>query len=176
MRTSEDQIEGYEQLCRITGRFELDGAEHSLDCLGMRTWWSAPIELERYESIRAVASWFFEPDEGLGLVAFRQRKARSHDGDAVAAALISPDGATAVEDPRLSTTYEGEGWPVRAGLELWLPGEEDPEQQYPRRASGEAIGPRVQASAGGFEVRAEPFRWHSRGRAGAGIYILARRS
>ena len=173
VRAFDNQLEGFDQLCRVTGRFELDGTEHAVDCLGLRTWWPGAVDLERFESIRSVSSWF-EPDEGLALTAFRTRKARAHDGDAIAAAVIAPDGSTAVEDPRLSTTYEAGGWPLRAGLELWVAGEE-PDQQYPRRASGEATGARAQVTAGELDVRAEPFRWHSRGRDGAGMYILARR-
>jgi hypothetical protein len=173
VQASDDGIEGWDQLCLVTGRFERDGAEHPVDCLGLRTWWSGAIELERYESIRAVSAWF-EPDEGLTVTAFRPRKAKGQDRDVLTAAVIAPDISATVEDPRLSTTYQGEGWPARAGLELWLAGEEE-ERQYPRRASGEATGARVEALAGAIEVRAEPFRWHSRGRDGAGAYLLARR-
>jgi hypothetical protein len=173
-RSSDDRIEGRDQLCRVAGRVQLEGSEQTIDCLGLRTWWSAGIDLDRFESIRAVATWF-EPDEALALTAFRARKAKAHDGDVTAGAVIGPKGSPVVEDPRLSTTYEGEGWPIRAGLELWMAPAEDSKEQFPRRASGQAIGPRVQAAAdGGLEVRAEPFRWHSRGRDGAGMYILAR--
>jgi hypothetical protein len=169
----EDGIEGCDQLCRVSGRFERDGTEHAVDCLGLRTWWSGAFDVERYESIRAVSVWF-EPDEALTVTAFRPRKAKAHDRDVLAAAVMSPDVSATVEDARLSTTYQGEGWPARAGLELWLAGDE-PERQYPRRASGEATGARVEALAGALEVRAEPFRWHSGGRDGAGVYLLARR-
>jgi hypothetical protein len=110
----------------------------------------------------------------MSVTAFRPRKAKAHDGDLLAAAVIAPDGSPPVEDPRLSTTYAGDGWPARAGLELWLAGEE-PDQQYPRRASGEALGVRARGLAGDLELQAEPFRWHSRGREGAGMYLLARR-
>jgi hypothetical protein len=174
LRMPQDQLEGYDQLCRVTGRLGLDGGEHEVDCLGVRTWFPGPIDLERYESVRAVSSWF-EPDEAIVLTAFRARKAKSHDGDLTAAAMIGPESSVAVDDPRLSTTYEAEGWPLRAGLELWLPSAEDSEQQYPRRAAGEALGARAHAQTGALELRAEPFRWHSRGRDGAGMYVLARR-
>jgi hypothetical protein len=168
------QFEGYDQLCRVAGRLELNGGEREVDCLGVRSWFSGAIDLERFESIRAVSSWF-EPDEAIALTAFRSRKAKSHEGDLIAAAVIGPEHSRAVEDPRLSTTYETEGWPLRAGLELWLPSPEDSEQQYPRRASGEAVGSRAHAQTATLELRAEPFRWHSRSRDGAGMYILARR-
>lgn len=173
--TADGSLEGSDQLCRVTGRFALDSSEQTVDCLGVRTWFSAALELDRFESIRAVASWF-EPGEALALTAFRTRKAKAHDGDLLAGAVITPEGSIAVEDPRLTTTYGAEGWPIRAGLELWLASPEDSEQQFPRRASGEATGPRALGAAdGGLELLAEPFRWHSRGRDGAGMYILARR-
>ena len=174
VQADQDHIEGYDQLCRVTGRLALDGGELEVDCLGVRTWFPGPIDLDRYESIRTVSTWF-EPDEAIAVTAFRARKAKAHDSDAVAGAVIGPERSTPAEDSRLSTTYEAEGWPVRAGLELWLPSPEDSDQQFPRRASGEAAGARAEAQTPTLELRAEPFRWHSRGRDGAGMYILARR-
>ncbi len=173
VQAAEDGLEGWEQLCRVSGRFDQGGRPHEVDCLGLRSAWSDAVDLGKFESIRAVSAWF-EPDEGMSVTAFRPRKAKAHDGDAMAAAVITADGSPAVEDPRLSTTYGGEGWPARAGLELWVAGPE-PDQQYPRRASGEALGARAHALVGALELKAEPFRWHSRGREGAGMYVLARR-
>jgi hypothetical protein len=170
VHSAKDGIEGWDQLCRVTGRF----GRHEVDCLGLRSAWADAVDLAKFESIRAVSVWFADPDEGMALAAFRPRKAKAHDGDLLAGAVIAADGSPPVEDPRLSTTYAADGWPARAGLELWLGGPED-EQQYPRRASGEAAGARAEALAGGFDVRAEPFRWHSRAREGAGMYLLARR-
>jgi hypothetical protein len=169
VQATQDGLAGWDQLCRVTGIF----GSNDVDCLGVRSSWSDDIDLARFESIRAVSVWF-DPDEAFALTAFRPRKAKAHDGDLLAAAVIAPDGSAAVEDPRLSTTYAADGWPARAGLELWLAGPEA-EQEYPRRASGEAVGPRAEAVAGGLELRAEPFRWHSRARDGAGMYLLARR-
>jgi hypothetical protein len=166
-------IDGFDQLCRVTGRFELEGADHAVDCLGLRTSRSGEFDLAKLESVRAVSTWF-EPDEGLALTAFRGRKAKHHGSDVVTAAVLGPEASAPVEDPRLSTTYDAGGWPVRAGLELWLVGESE-EEQYPRRAVGEAAGARAQTAAGELDLRAEPFRWHSRGRDGAGMYLLARR-
>jgi hypothetical protein len=174
LQVPQDHLEGYSQLCRVTGRLGLGAGDREVDCLGVRTWFPGPVDMERYESIRAVSTWF-EPDEAIALTAFRPRKAKSHDGDLIAAAVIGPESSTAVEDPRLSTTYEAEGWPLRAGLELWLPSPEDSEQQFPRRASGEVAGTRAHAQIATLELRVEPFHWHSRGRDGAGMYILARR-
>ena len=171
-----DGIEGWHQLVRVSGRFGRGAGqhEHEVECLGLRSSWSDAVDLAKFASIRAVSAWF-DPDEAYALTAFRPRKAKAHDGDAVAAAAITPDGAPAVEDPRLSTTYAGDGWPARAGLELWLASDPESDQHYPRRASGKAAGARAQTLAGDFELQAEPFRWHSRGREGAGMYVLARR-
>jgi hypothetical protein len=171
---AESKLEGYYQLCRVTGHWASDGADGDVDCLGVQVWFAEGVELARYESIRAVSSWF-EPDQGLTLTALRSRKAKAHDGDAVAGAVIGPDSAEPAEDPRLSTTYAADGWPVRAGLELWLAAEKSGERHYSRRASGEATGARAQGAVGDYDIRAEPFRWHSRGRDGAGMYVLARR-
>ncbi len=173
VHVEDDDVEGFDQLCRVTGRFELDGAEHAVDYLGLRTSRSGSFDLAKLDSVRAVSTWF-EPDEGLALMAFRARKAKSHDGDVVTAAILGPESSPAVEDPRLTTTYDAGGWPVRAGLELWL-ARDGEQEQFPRRASGEAAGSRAESAAGELDLRAEPFRWHSRGREGAGIYILARR-
>ena len=170
-----DGVEGFDQLCRVTGRFALGDGEQEVECLGLRTSRSGGFDLGKLGSLRAVSTWF-EPDEGLALMAFRARKAKSHDGDVITAAVLGPETSAAVEDPRLSTTYDASGWPVRAGLELWIAREDgDEDEQYPRRASGEATGARAESADGELQLRAEPFRWHSRGRDGAGMYILARR-
>ncbi len=178
VQAAQDGVQGSNQLTRVTGRF----GEREVDCLGLRCSWSDAIDLTRYQSIRAVSVWF-APDEAFALTAFRPRKAKAHESDVLAASVIAADGSTAVEDPRLSTTYGADGWPIRAGLELWLAslggnggeGEAESERQYPRRASGEAIGARAQAVAGELELRAEPFRWHNRAREGSGMYLLASR-
>jgi hypothetical protein len=172
VRTADDELAGAAQLCRVTGRFELDGAEQTVDSPGLRTWSSELMGLDRFQSIRAVSSWF-GPDEGFALTALRPRKAKAHDADLIAAAVLGPDAAVPVSEPRLSTTYSADGWPTRAGLELWLG--EDEQEQYPRRASGEATGPRAEGGVGGLELRAERFRWHSRGKDGAGVYVVAQR-
>ena len=177
VRAEDENIVGADQQCRVTGRFERSGAEHAVDCLGLRSSRSGGFDLGKLESVRAVSTWFEQPDEGFALTAFRGRKAKHHDSDVLTATVLGPEPSPAVEDPRLSTTYDAGGWPVRAGLELWLAaeGEDEDAQQFPRRAAGEAAGARTETAAGDLDLRAEPFRWHSRGREGAGIYLLARR-
>jgi hypothetical protein len=73
-------------------------------------------------------------------------------------------------DPRLSTTYDGDGDPTRATVELWI---SDGEREYPRRAAGEAAGPALTLVSDGVTLAVLPLRYHSRGSDGAGIYLLA---
>jgi hypothetical protein len=165
------EIDGFDQLCRVRGHFVLDGAEHQVDSLGRRGI-RPELDLQAFETIRDVSAWF-EPDEGIALTALRPRGVAGHDHDIVVASVFEAAGALPVADPRLSTTYTAGGRPVRAGVELWLGGEEDGEQQYPRRAGGEALGASASAK-NGLDVQAHAFRWHSRGRDGAGVYLLVR--
>jgi hypothetical protein len=163
------EADGFDQLCRARGRATIDGTEIEVDSLGVRAARSL-IDLRAYESIRDVSAWF-APDEGIALVALRPRRARGHSRDEIAAAVLDPAGARTVTDPRISTTYAEDGVPVRAGLELWIG---DDGEQYSRRAAGEAVGAGALAADQDLELRAELFRWHSRGRDGAGVYLLAR--
>jgi hypothetical protein len=160
---------GFEQLSRVRGTATVDGGR-SIDCLGRRTLRSQ-LEPREYDSIRDVSAWF-EPDEGLALVSLRPRKARGQSSDDVTAAVLDKSAPRPVAEARLSTTYDERGAPVRAGFELWL--EEDDAEQYPRRAAGEAIGRGSRTTVGALDVLAEPLRWHSRGRDGVGVYLLAR--
>jgi hypothetical protein len=165
---------GFDQLCRVRGRAGIDGTEREIDCLGRRGSHGDGIKLEKFDSVRDVSAWF-GPVDGLAVVALRPRKARGQDSDLLEVAVLDPEATSPVEDPRMSTTYTSAGQPLRAGFELWLAGEEE-DSQYPRRAAGEAAGPGASARCGGLHVLAQPFRWHSRGRDGAGLYLLARRT
>jgi hypothetical protein len=163
---------GFDQLCRVRGRAVLGGIEREIDCIGRRGAHGEGVNLDRYEAVRDLCAWF-EPGDGLALVALRPRKSRGQDADLIDAAVFDPERTLVIAQPRLSTTYTGDGRPLRAGLELWL-GDED-EEQYPRRATGEAAGDGAAGALEGYDVRARPFRWRSRGRVGVGIYLLARR-
>jgi hypothetical protein len=164
-------LDGFDQLGRISGEASVDGGAIKVDGLCRRSLRGAG--LDGAQSIRDVSCWF-EPDRGLALTAVRPRKSKGHDRDRVAAAVLDVEAEHEVIDPRLSTTYTGDGRPARAGLELWLTEEEEGEQQYPVRAAGELAGAGTDCSGAGLEVLAEPFRWHSRGADGAGVYLLMR--
>jgi hypothetical protein len=164
---------GFDQLCRVAGRFSVSGQDQDVTSAGVRGARDGGLRgANGFESVREVAVWF-EPADGLALTAFRPAGAKGQDGDVISAAVLDAESWAPVEDPRLSTTYAGDGWASRAGLELWLAADED--QQELRRAAGEAVGARASAVAGDLELRAELFRWHSRGRDGTGVYVLTTR-
>jgi hypothetical protein len=191
-----DGIDGFDQLCTVSGHFTLGGDQLPVDCLGWRSSRDGRIDLDRLESFRQVAAWF-EPGDGLAVLALRPRKARGQESDVVAAAVLETEHPGPVSEPRLSTTYTATGLPLRAGLELWIDGGSDASSEtereadrervgeegesdgmqptaheYPRRASGEALGAYADWKVAEFELHAELFRWHNRGRDGAGVYLL----
>jgi hypothetical protein len=172
--------DGFDQLTRVRGRLRAGGTEHELDCLGSRTARDS-FELSRFESIRDVSAWF-GPDFGLVLLSARPRGAAGHGDDLVTASLFEDGHWLTIEDPRLSTTYMPDNVPSRASVELWLQaderdrgdGAEEPPEPRPRRAAGEAVGPIAARSGQQLDVQAALFRWHSQGRDGDGVYVLAR--
>jgi len=169
---------GFDQLCHVSGRFVLAGAERTVECLGRRAWGEQAPDFGRFESLRDVSAWFAE-GEGVALRSLRRRKARGHSDDVVSAVVFEPDGPVWVAEPRLSTTYTAAGAPSRMTLELWLEqeqsgdGDED-RAQYPRRVGGEALGDRWVGSSAGTEVQVVPLRCHTRGHEGSGVYLLVR--
>ena len=70
----------------------------------------------------------------------------------------------------------GDGGRSRVGVELWVDrarGGFRVESEPSRTARpARRTGARHQAAQTSLELRAQPFRWHSRGRDGAGMYIL----
>jgi hypothetical protein len=166
----EKPADGFQQLCRVTGTL---GATHGggrLECLGLRTVRGAALD-PAVRSIRLVAGWFNDQD-GFALLAGRPRKAKGQDEDVVAAALFEAASARVVTDPRLSTTYTESGRPTRAGVELWIEGDADPELLYPRRALGQARTAPVEWTVGEVAMEAQAFHWFSGGHEGPGVYLL----
>jgi hypothetical protein len=155
---------GRQELCRVIGT--IAGAE--IDCVGVRTELTEvrPAELG---SIRGFSSWV-SAEEAVTLLALRSESEAHHDRDLVAATVFDPDGWMTSDDPRLSTTYDGDGNPTRATLELWIA---QGEREFPRRAAGEAAGPAVTVTGDDATLWVLPLRCHSRGHDGAGVYLLA---
>jgi hypothetical protein len=165
------RLGGFDQVCRIRGRCSVDGAERELDASGVRGSRDAAVVGE-FESVRELTAWFTDRD-AIALTALRPPRASGQDRDLIIASLFDSDGAVNVAEPLLSTTYTADGLPRRAGLELWMD-RDDSEQQYPRRAAGQALGTGASVVRAELELHARPLRWQSHGLEGAGIYLLTR--
>lgn len=145
--------------------------ERAVDCIGLRSVRCGAPDGKRISALRVVCGWFHS-EEALALLAARPRRARGHETDLVAGVLLEEGSATAIADPRLSSTYTAAGVPTRVGLELWLHEDEEAEQ-YPRRAAAQAFGASMTCPD---STRAELLRWRMRGRHGFGTYELVRAS
>jgi hypothetical protein len=165
----------FDAVCRVHGGITVGAVEHDVDCLGRLAVHAGAGELDKFESVRDVCAWF-DPTHGLSLVAMRPRKSRGQESDVVSAVALEPEGPLAIDDPRLSTTYAGDGRPLRVGLELWISVGDDDEEQFPRRATGETVGVAATGRLGRFDVVAQFVRWDSRYGDGAGMYVLAQQS
>jgi hypothetical protein len=178
------ELESTDRLCAIDGRVQIAGSAAEVECPGWRSTAGAQADLAAFDSARWLAGWL-GPNEGFSLTALRPRKARGHDADLIAATLIDDPSPPLIDDPRLSTTYAEGGLPSRVGLELWFEAEDEDgnedepdhasSHQYPRRAAGEPAALPLEWETAGFELHASLLNWHSRGRAGPGVYVLARR-
>jgi hypothetical protein len=177
---SPGHVAGQMELCAVEGAVHSDGAERELACLGMRATLEPPDG--KLGSIRAAAAWL-DPEDGFALLSLRPPGARGHQGDAVTCALLEDGQPLDLEEVRFSTTYDADGVPSRAGVELWLAGageddngdseqHSDPDPRYPRRAAGERTADGAELSLSGATARADLFIWHARGIHGAGIYLL----
>jgi hypothetical protein len=159
---------GYDQPCRVRGTVRAGGRERSFDGLGQRGHAWGDADWERIELARTVTAW---TDAGsAALTAIRPAGAGDHSAEATWAALWEPEGVLAVDDGRLSTTYDADGHTRRAGLELWAAGAE-----WPRRAAGEVLcGSSL--DLGALRLDCSFFRWHFEGHAGVGRYDILRRA
>jgi hypothetical protein len=162
-------MEGYEQLCSVTGTVRAGGRTVAVRCLGQRGHlWGAP-DWSRIELARTLTAWI-GADRAVHLTAVRPAKGKHHDEEALAGFLIDGGEPQAIFDPRLSTGYDAEMHQRRAGLELWM----DEEGGIARRAAGEAFcGTRLEL--GDLRLDSAFFRWRMEGRKGVGRYDLLRR-
>ena len=165
---------GFEQALRVSGTATVRGQRIAVDALGQRgRAWGTP-DWERMALARTVGAWLGD-DLAVSLSAIRPAGARDHEHERVAATILDRDPesdaprATAVADPRLSTTYDAEGHQRAAGLELFVD-----EDALPRRAAGEAVCGTT-LDLGRLRLQCAFFRWRMEGRTGVGRYdVLAR--
>lgn len=165
---------GYEQLVQVSGTARAGRGERRISCLGQRGHsWGAP-DWERIGVARTLGAWF-EGGVGVALTAVRPAKAEHHGAEAVGCSLVAPgeDGPVVltVEDPRLSTTYDGEGRQIAAGLELYV-AEDD---AVPHRAAGEVVCGTT-LDLGRLRLDSAFLRWRMEGRTGVGRYDVLRRA
>jgi len=169
-------MEGYEQLCHVTGSARVRGGQRRVDCFGQRGHsWGAP-DWDRVALARTVGAWI-DPDHAVTLTAIRPAGAKqTHADEAVSASVFAPSGngegvavALAVQDARLSTTMDGEDRQRRAGMELWI----DPDG-YPVRVAGEVLCG-TSLDLGRLRLDCAFFAWSMDGRHGVGRYDVLRR-
>jgi hypothetical protein len=159
-------MEGDEVICRVSGT----AAGQSVSCLGQRGRSSGVADWDRVGLARNVSAWW--EDRAVVLSALRPAKAKDHAGEELTAWVVEGETAAPVAEPRLSTTYDGQGRQRRAGLELYLTGDDD---EFPRRVAGEvACGTSLEL--GRLHLDCAFFRWRMEGQAGVGRYDVLRRA
>ena len=105
----------------------------------------------------------------MTLTAVRPAKSKGHIEEALTGFLFEDGAPLPIDDPRLSTTYDGERRQRRAGLELWM----DEEGEYARRAAGEVLCATTLA-LGERQLDSAFFEWRMEGRSGVGCYDVLR--
>ncbi len=169
-------MQGYEQTCHVTGSAQVRGGRRRVDCFGQRGHsWGAP-DWDRVALARTVGVWI-DGDHAATLTAIRPSGGkRTHADEAIDATVFAPSGdgedlaiALRVEDPRLSTTMDGDERQRRAGLELWI----DPDG-YPVRIAGEVLCG-TSLDLGRLRLDCAFFHWTMDGRHGVGRYDILRR-
>ena len=139
-------------------------------CLGQRgQLWGKP-DWGRIELTRTVSAWLGD-DRALTLMAVRPAKAKGHLDEAVSGFMFEGGEAVAIDDPRLSTTYDGERRLRRAGMELWMTEEGD----VARRVAGEVLCATT-LDVGDKRFDSAFFAWRMEGREGVGRYDVVRRA
>jgi hypothetical protein len=163
-------MEGYEQLCAVSGTVTTAGQTREVRCLGQRGHiWGTP-DWKRIELARTLSAWL-GADRAIMLAATRPARAKGHGEEAVAAWLVDGDEPHAIQDARLSTTYDGALRQQRAGLELWM-GEES---EFAHRASGKVLCGTT-LDLGDVRLDSSFFLWKMEGREGVGRYDVMRRA
>ena len=166
---------GYEQACRVRGAASIGHRRIEVEALGQRGHsWGAP-DWDRLSLARTVAAWLGD-DLAVSLTAVRPAEAADHEAEQLAATILEAGRdagaarATAVADPRLSTTYDADGRQRAAGLELWVDGD-----GYPRRVAGEVLCG-TSLDLGGLRLECAFFQWRMEGRHGIGRYDVLYRA
>ena len=155
---------GHERLCRVTGT----AAGRRIDCLGQRGRSWGVADWSRIALTRSLAAWL-DDGSSLTVVAVRPEGSDNHADEATWGAMLDAEGTVRIANPRVSTTYDGDGHQRRAGLELWVSEDDD----YPRRGTGQVLcGSSVEL--GQLRLDCAFFAWELDGREGVGRYDMVR--
>jgi hypothetical protein len=162
-------MEGYEQLCSVCGTVSVGGRERPVRGSGQRGHsWGNP-DWDRIALTRAVGAWL-DDGTGVALTTVRPITAETHADEAGWGAMLDTERSRTVDEVRLSTTTDGAGRQIRAGLELWIESDD-----HPSRGTGEALtGSTLELGALALDVAF--FSWHVDGRSGVGRYDVIRRA
>jgi hypothetical protein len=160
-------MEGHEKVCHVSGTV----GSRQISALGQRGRSWGVADWDRIALARSLSAWW--EDRAVVLSGIRPAKAKDHAHEDVTAWVYEEGaGAAPVAEPRLSTTYDGEGRQRRAGLELFLTGDDD---EFPRRVAGEvACG--TSLDLGRLRLDCAFFHWRMDGGAGVGRYDVLRRT
>jgi hypothetical protein len=117
----------------------------------------------------------FGEDLAFVLAAERPRKGRGHGDESVTAFALRgvPLVASAIKEPLLSSTWDGDGELLRAGLELW---ESDDDDARPLRIGGETVAYGELGGDSKTLLSVAFLSAHHAGREGVGCYELVRRA
>lgn len=165
-------MEGYEQLCRVSGTVTVGGRTVEVSCLGQRGHqWGTP-DWDHLSVARTVGAWL-SPQLAVMIGAFRPAKAKDHARDQISAVVLegAPPAPVAIAEPLLSTAYDGDGHQRRAGWELWP----EDEGGYARRGAGEVLCG-TSLDLGRLRLDCAFFRFRMEGREGVGRYDVLRRA
>jgi len=159
-------MEGYEQLCRVTGTV----AGHEVSGVGQRGHsWGNP-DWDKIALTRSLGAWF-DDGSGICLSTVRGVKSVNHADEAAWGAAFVGEKEGEIDEVRLSTTSDAHERQIRAGLELYLSKDDD----YPFRGVGEAVtGSTLELGALRLDIAF--FRWHVEGRTAVGRYDVIRRA
>jgi hypothetical protein len=161
---------GFEQPVRARGTVNIGAERITIDAVGQRgRSWGSP-DWSKIGRTRTVSAWF--GDEALSVAAIGAAGGEEHGREAISATIFEAGdaGCVRVGDPRLSTTFDGEGRQRRAALELWIT-----DDGPPRRATGDVVCGTT-LDLGRLRLDTAFLSWRMDDRTGVGRYDILRLS
>ena len=159
---------GFEQPVRVRGAAHIGGERIEIDAVGQRgRSWGSP-DWSKIGRTRMVSAWF--GDEALSVAAIGAAGGEEHGREAISATIFESggEGCVRVADPRLSTTFDGEGRQRRAAMEHWIT-----DDGPPRRATGDVVCGTT-LDLGRLRLDTAFLSWRMDDRTGVGRYDILR--